>query len=333
MIDNLPKNMFLSIKNRAIPLIIIPGTLIVLLLGSACRSFSQGAGSKSPDARSSTPTPSRPVVSSENRDQHTATVAPVSASPTATSRPTSTPGQPDLVVREVSVGRVRIQKEDQPYTKLFATVKNVGSAAVPKKTFHMRLYLNGEPQSAWMTAGGKIPAGETVTREVVVGAGPSWELGRYRASIEVDDGDSIAEANEKNNRSDPVSFTIYQPDTPDLIVSKIYMSRGSIPWGERPWTWVTYTVKNVGDGPVEDDLVYNRIWKDGYIQGGWTDVNGSIPPGGTRTQRFAVGHEGPIGEHTVRVEVDYRNSVLEGREDNNMSDPVTYDVLAPAPGE
>lgn len=148
MIDNLPKNMFLSIKNRAIPLIIIPGTLIVLLLGSACRSFSQGAGSKSPDARSSTPTPSRPVVSSENRDQHTATVAPVSASPTATSRPTSTPGQPDLVVREVSVGRVRIQKEDQPYTKLFATVKNVGSAAVPKKTFHMRLYLNGEPQSA-----------------------------------------------------------------------------------------------------------------------------------------------------------------------------------------
>lgn len=333
MIDSLLKSKFVSIDNHGKPWVIFPGMLIAFLLGSACSSPLQRAGNKRPDARPSTSTPADAVAKTENRGQHTATAGPVSASPTATSRPTATPRQPDLVVWDVSVGRDRIQKGAQPYTRLSVTVKNVGSAPVPGKTFHMRLVLNGEPQSTWMTSGGKIPAGGTVTREVVVGAGPSWELGRYQASIKVDDDDSIAEANEKNNRSDPVSFTIYQPETPDLIVSKIYMSRGSIPWGERPWTWVTYTVKNVGDGPVEDDLVYNRIWKDGYIQGGWADVNGSIPPGGTRTQRFAVGHEGPIGEHTVRVEVDYRNSVREGREDNNMSDPVTYDVLAPAPGE
>jgi len=334
MIDNFPESYSVCVEKLSLPFIVIPIILVMLLLGSACTASPREGGDISAGAKRTTPATADPVSTAENRDErHTATAGPVSATPTATFQPTAAPGKPDLVVSEVSIDQDRIQTDAQRSTKLSATVKNVGSAPVPGKTFHMRLYLNGEPQSAWMTAQGEIPEGETFTREIVVGGDPSWEMGRYRASIRVDDDNNIAEASENNNLSDAVSFTIYQPDSPDLIVSKIYMSRGSIPWGERPWTWVTYTVKNIGDGPVEDDLVFNRIWTDGYIQGGWADVNGSIPPGGTRTQRFAVGHEGPIGEHSVRVEVDYRNAVLEVREDNNMSDPVTYDVLPPPSGE
>ncbi len=333
MSNHLLKNLFRRIENWDI-LMTISGILCVVFVGSACNLTPEVAGEIQSGTQKSIPTAADRVVPAGKRDdQEPATTDVEMVSPTSTSRPTASPGKPDLVVKGVSIGQNQIQKEAQPYTKLSATVKNVGSAPVPEKTFHMRLYLNGEPQSAWMTARGKIPAGEEITREIVVGGDPSWKLGRYRASIKVDDDDRIAEANENNNRSNPVSFTIYRPDTPDLIVSKIYMSRGSISWGERPWTWVTYTVKNIGDGPVEGDLVYNRIWTDGYIQKGWADVNGSIPPGGTRTQRFAVGHEGPIGEHSVRVEVDYRDFVVEGREDNNMSDAVTYDVLPPTNGE
>lgn len=117
------------------------------------------------------------------------------------------------------------------------------------------------------------------------------------------------------------------PAKPDLTVALIKIDQTVIPYGAKPWTWVHYQVRNIGQAPVNQD-VYLRIIKNNAPSSGHIKVSGPIAAGGSKTGKFAVGHDRgwPRGRYQIVMEVDYRLQVDESNERNNLSRPMRFVV-------
>jgi len=253
------------------------------------------------------------------------------SSPSPTPSPTPTPGKPDLVIESVSVGKSRIMRGERPFTTVDFRIKNQGSGPVQAGNIDIRIWDNGSLKTGTLTVSGPLDPGNTVSDAFAVGNDKAWSLGSHSLYLEVDRQDKIAESNENNNHSRTLNFNIVAGNLPDLVVTDISIPKEEILWGAEPWTWVTYTVKNQGNAKVTDSTVYLKVWDNGAETSGWTSVAGPIPVGGTRTDKFAVGHDNAwsYGMHTVKVEVDYRENINELKEDNNFSSTVDFEVLIP----
>jgi hypothetical protein len=123
---------------------------------------------------------------------------------------------------------------------------------------------------------------------------------------------------------------------PDLVVSAISIPNTTIIYGKTPWTWVSFTVKNQGAAPVTGVALQGQIVNmtrngEPYSTGGYFNINYTDPlaPGGTATQQFAVGHDSawPVGRYTLQVKVDHVNAVPESNENNNVSAPLSFEVV------
>jgi hypothetical protein len=121
------------------------------------------------------------------------------------------------------------------------------------------------------------------------------------------------------------------PALPDLVVDSVSIDRNEIVYAEQPWTWIHYRVTNAGKASTPEGRIYLRAWKNGSPSSGYMVVDGPIPPGGHVASKFAVGHDSgwPVGAYSVRVEVDYRNEIVEGDETNNLSALITFQVIQP----
>lgn len=118
-------------------------------------------------------------------------------------------------------------------------------------------------------------------------------------------------------------------DQSDLIVEIVSIDNTTIVWGQEPWTWITYRVSNVGRASTPAGQIFLRDWTNGSPTSGYMVVEGPIPPGGSVEAEFAVGHDNiwPVGEYTVKMEVDYRSLVDEVDEDNNFSNSIEFTVV------
>ncbi|MHA2099472.1 MAG: NosD domain-containing protein [Candidatus Kariarchaeaceae archaeon] len=132
---------------------------------------------------------------------------------------------------------------------------------------------------------------------------------------------------------------------PDLVVANISIPTNVIEYGATPWTWVTFTIKNVGDQPISDTTIYVSlvdVTKDGvsYSTGGYIAITSPIDytvplaPGENVTKSFAVGHDSVWlpGFYTLKVEVDNqygKGNVTESDETNNKSPEISFLVGTP----
>lgn len=125
-------------------------------------------------------------------------------------------------------------------------------------------------------------------------------------------------------------------ELPDLIVSKIEIPSAIIKYSEQPWTWATFTIKNIGSGevpevPIHCNIVNAKFNNLPLNHGGYFDIS-YIPPLAVNQEvihRFAVGHDSlwPAGKYTLQVKVDYTNQIKESNELNNISSTVSFTVV------
>ena len=123
---------------------------------------------------------------------------------------------------------------------------------------------------------------------------------------------------------------------PDLIVSQVSIPKPVIEYAATPWTWASFTTKNIGPGILGSGSLWAVISekiRNGQAMplSGYLDVIYTAPfePGDTVTSQFAVGHDlgWPVGSYAVRFHIDSERTVQEYFENNNLSSVLRFDVL------
>jgi hypothetical protein len=118
---------------------------------------------------------------------------------------------------------------------------------------------------------------------------------------------------------------------PDLVVDSITIPSTTVIREAEPWTWITFQVTNIGNGPTPD-VVKAAMHLNGEKIGGYFLIEGApLLPGESATHKFAVGEMDywPLGSHTLEVIADYFLEIEESNEDNNTSDPLNLEIVAP----
>lgn len=128
--------------------------------------------------------------------------------------------------------------------------------------------------------------------------------------------------------SSPTASPTPQPGDPDLVFDSISIDKTTIKRGEKPYTTVSFQIKNVGESAVEADSVEVRIWDNGSLKSGTLTLNGSLDPGDTAREAFAVGNDDawPFGSHSLYLEVDRQDHIKEENEGNNQSKTINFDI-------
>jgi hypothetical protein len=122
-----------------------------------------------------------------------------------------------------------------------------------------------------------------------------------------------------------------QGSLPDLVVDSITIESTTIVLESTPWTWITFQVTNIGNAPTSD-VVQAAMHLNGEKFGGYFELEGvPLQPGESASHQFAVGDKDywPLGSHTLEVIVDYFHEIEESNEDNNTSNPITFEIVAP----
>lgn len=116
--------------------------------------------------------------------------------------------KPDLVVKIVSIDNTTIVWGQEPWTWITYRVSNVGSASTPGGQIFLRDWTNGSPTSGYMVVEGPIPPGGSTEGKFAVGHDNVWPVGEYTVQMEVDYRSLIDEADEDNNLSNSIEFTV-----------------------------------------------------------------------------------------------------------------------------
>lgn len=118
---------------------------------------------------------------------------------------------------------------------------------------------------------------------------------------------------------------------PDLVVDSITIESTTIVREATPWTWITFQVTNIGDATTPD-VVQAAMHLNGEKFGGYFELEDApLQPGESATHKFAVGdlEYWPLGSHSLEVIADYFREIEESNEDNNKSNPITFEIVTP----
>jgi hypothetical protein len=118
---------------------------------------------------------------------------------------------------------------------------------------------------------------------------------------------------------------------PDFVVDSISIESTTIVRGAEPWTWITFQVTNIGPAP-SPEVVEAHMTVNGEKSGGYFQLeNCPLLPGESTTHQFAMGHNDTyaLGSQTLVVIVDYFDAIEESNEDNNSSNPIVFEIVAP----
>ncbi|OLS22682.1 MAG: hypothetical protein HeimC3_29560 [Candidatus Heimdallarchaeota archaeon LC_3] len=255
----------------------------------------------------------------------------------------------DLVISDISIPTTIIVSNQTPWTRITFVIRNIGVFPLNDSSITADL-VNVTKDGSPYTPGGfmevntySVPLfpGQTASWTFAVGHDAAWPVGEYSLQVYTDHrGTStyIPESNELNNLSPELRFSVVPADTrPDLIISDITIPTTVIQYGATPWTWVDFTVKNVGSGPVTNSSIIGdlvNVLKNGAsfpIGGYFNVINFSAPlnPGDIATHSFAVGHDTvwPVGEYSIQVRIDAWNYENETDESNNLSPELRFIVI------
>ncbi len=152
---------------------------------------------------SSTGTESNTVIYSVSTPTPT-----ITSSTTATPTPTITASpKPDLTVSIDSIGKSSIIYGETPWTWVTYHVNNIGSVA-STGPIYIQILNYGAAKSGYMAVDSVAAGSSSVSKTFAVGHDSAWPVGAYSIKLEVDYNGMIAEANETNNYSNEIYFTV-----------------------------------------------------------------------------------------------------------------------------
>jgi hypothetical protein len=157
---------------------------------------------------------------------------------------------------------------------------------------------------------------------------PRIEAGDYTVNVIIDP-DNVLDDIERVNNTGQMQFRVAE-QLADLVVKNISIENNTVKYGIG--AWVTFTVKNEGQGPIAGSIFLQKeVVKDGVAQpkSGYFEIKGGLAPGEEKSHRFKVGHDRvwPVGNYTLRVIADYRSQINESSENNNTSADIQFRVV------
>lgn len=238
---------------------------------------------------------------------------------------------PDLILESIAISKSEIQRGEIPYTRVSYLVKNIGNRTVNQEKIDISVLDRGKERDMNVSLQGPLAPGENAYGSFVVGDDEGWSYGSHRLVLKVDGQSQIAEVDENNNTSRPITFKVLRVTLPDLVVTDIQVTRQKIQHNSLDFSYVTYLVKNVGKDrlPPEREVVLRYWLDDSPITAFYPSIYGPLEPGESLPIRIAVGYGAryPVGQHTTQVEVDFGDHVRESNEQNNLSPRVKYEVV------
>lgn len=129
---------------------------------------------------------------------------------TTTLTPTLTPtilSKPDLTVSIDSIGKSSVIYAETPWTWVTYHVNNIGSVA-STGPIYLRILNYSTAKTGYMTVDPIAAGSSSVSKTFAVGHDSSWPVGTYSIKLEVDYNGAITEANEANNFSNEIYFTV-----------------------------------------------------------------------------------------------------------------------------
>lgn len=172
----------------------------------------------------------------------------------------------------------------------------------------------------------EVPGGLSPTTTVDVTLEMIYcDAGDYRVAILADSQSNVLESHDDNNK---VEFSVsIAPNNPDLTISRFIATTTTAP---NFTTTFTTDVKNLGirpSGPVTLGIYYNRLMPPTSLDKpdatfAFANFTGVGTAGATQTATFALPQQPIARAGRAWVFIDYSNSVVEGREDNNVQSAV-----------
>ncbi len=127
----------------------------------------------------------------------------------------------------------------------------------------------------------------------------------------------------------PTSVITSSQNLSDLAVEIISIDATTIVRNQSPWMWLHYRVKNIGAGSTPTGLKIRLCsFSNNARNSGYMEVK-ELAPGESVESEFAVasGDYWPLGTQTIHLMVDYENAIAESNEANNLSGPVTVQIV------
>ncbi|MCR4405209.1 MAG: PKD domain-containing protein [Candidatus Acetothermia bacterium] len=219
---------------------------------------------------------------------------------TAWYKPKAEEKKPDLIIEDIW----------NEGTKIYYRIKNIGDG--PAETtciscFYSTVYIDGQERSRDFPP--NLAPGASSTQSF----SNEWLCSDPSDVIKVvaDAGNHFAESNENNNaREETLSCPTKR--LPDLVVEDIWWEPSEVKVGDK--VTFHYRVKNQGEANAE--AFGNKL----FIDGDEIDISarGPLATGSSREGFFTYQWEAAAGDHEIRVEADWENSVRESNEQNNM---------------
>lgn len=238
---------------------------------------------------------------------------------------------PDLILESIAISKSAIQRGEIPYTRVSFLVKNIGNRTVSREKIEVTVLDQGDERDMNVSLQGPLAPGENAYGSFVVGDDGDWTYGSHRLILKVDGKSQVAEVDENNNTSRPISFKVLRVTLPDLVATDIQVTRQKIQHNSLDLSYVTYVIKNMGNDrvPPEREVVLRYWLNDSPITAYNPSIYGPLEPGASLPIRIAVGYgeRYPVGQHTTQVEVDFGDHVRESNEENNLSPRVKYEVM------
>jgi RHS repeat-associated protein len=254
---------------------------------------------------------------------------------TATQSVTVTPlgSGVDLVIDAIEVDPVA-PIATQPFT-ISVTLRNRGDTAA-SGDFHNYLYVDPDTPPALNETGNYVWTRSSLdpgaTETLVYNYGGFSTAGDHALWVQADTFDNIAESNESNNVTGPVTVTAQVP-LADLVVRNI-STDPLTPTIDQPCT-LTVQVENQGIADITDTFQI-----DAYADPITAPVAGETGDYGWSLTELAMGNSATLtrthvftagGAHTLYAQVDTGQAITESDEANNVSTPYTLSVHVPMP--
>ncbi|MEI8348905.1 MAG: CARDB domain-containing protein [Candidatus Omnitrophota bacterium] len=235
------------------------------------------------------------------------------------------PAPVDLSIDQVNVNPAHPQSGDR--VEINGFIKNDSAIGVSNVVGRMELLKDNQRVSNWPDTQPSNIAARGSLR--VMNSYPNIEAGNYTVRLTADPANSLNDTNRNNNVKE-ISFNIQAVQPSDLVVKTINIEANTVKYGVG--SWVTFTVKNEGQGPVVGSIFLQKeVTKDGAMlaKSGYFEIQGGLAPGEEKAHRFKVGHDSTwsVGNYTLRVVADYRNQVREASENNNLSEAIQFSVV------
>jgi hypothetical protein len=226
---------------------------------------------------------------------------------------------PDLTVKSITFDPMPPIENQK--CKVRILILNVGEGAADAFGWEWQPG-SASPLSGHVAAGLEAGGSTIVTAEWVP---VSW-YSSLSTVARVDPATAVPESKEDNNGLQRTVEVVKR--LPDLEITWIKVTSEPMT-NDTVRVTVEFHVTNTGNEATPSGWIFLRVWANGSPTPPFMALDGPIQPGGRKDGQFIVKDKSlwRVGINEVRVEVDYKKTIEESDETNNISHPMKFPVL------